>query len=95
MVSAVGSGTDWVGIAPVGSESSERWWYVTSVGSGTTFDLTATLSGDEKTGEFAAGEYLIASKNNFQQKAEFVLPFAFVMGTYLTRGDICGIMGVA
>ena len=60
MVSAVGSGTDWVGIAPVGSESSERWWYVTSVGSGTTFDLTATLSGDEKTGEFAAGEYLIA-----------------------------------
>ena len=59
IVTAVGSGTDWVGIAPVGAVASERWWYVTSVGSGTPFDLTATLSGDEKTGAFAPGEYLI------------------------------------
>lgn len=65
-VTAVGSGTDWVGIAPVGSTASSCWWYVTAVGSGTPFDMTSTLSGDGLIGEFPAGEYLIALVPNDQ-----------------------------
>ena len=66
MVTAVGSGTDWVGIAPAGSTGSACWWYVTAVGSGTPFDLTSTVSGDGVIGEFPAGEYLIALVPNDQ-----------------------------
>ena len=60
LVTAVGDGTDWVGIAPVGAQSSDRWWYVTAVGSGTQFDLLSVVSGDGKSGNLAAGEYVIA-----------------------------------
>ena len=66
LVTAVGDGTDWVGIAPVGAQSSERWWYVTAVGSGTQFDLLSVVSGDEKSGNLAAGEYVIALVPNDQ-----------------------------
>ena len=66
LVTAVGGGTDWVGIAPVGALSSERWWYVTTVGSGTQFDLLSTVTSEGKSGNLAAGEYVIALVPNDQ-----------------------------
>ena len=71
-ITAVGSGTDWVGIAPKGAQGSIRWWYVTSVGSGTPFDLLTTVDGQQLSGALPAGEYeirLIANDQNWSSGA--------------------------
>ena len=59
MVTASGSGTDWIGIALEGANDSLRWWYVSSVGSETPFDLLATVSGNAQSGSLPAGTYEI------------------------------------
>ncbi len=53
MVSAVGSGTDWVGIISSGATQSSRYHYVRNVGSGVAYDV---LQG----GNFSAGSYIVA-----------------------------------
>lgn len=63
MVTAIGSGTDWVGIqtaekAEAGG-SSAYWWYVTSVGSGTPFDMLTIIDGTGAKAQLPAGEYII------------------------------------
>ncbi len=59
MVTAVGSGTDWVGIGRTSDSGSLFWWYVDSVGSQTAFDLMTTADGSGLTCELAPGEYEI------------------------------------
>ena len=59
IVTATGTGTDWVGIAPKGASGSHRWWYVTAVGSGTPFDLLSTVDGKGDSGTLPAGSYEI------------------------------------
>ena len=68
-VTAVGSGTDWVGIAPKGAQGSLRWWYVTSVGSETPFDLLAVTDGNGQSGSIPAGTYEIRLIPNDQSWA--------------------------
>ncbi len=53
MVSAVGSGKDWVGIVSSGATGSSKYHYVSDVGSGEAYDV---LQG----GKFSAGSYIVA-----------------------------------
>ena len=73
MTTVIGSGTDWVGIQTVElfeqGQGSAFWWYVTSVGSGTPFDMLAVKDGSNLTADLPAGEYivrLVADDHGFQ-----------------------------
>ncbi len=62
MVTATGSGTDWVGIykkgeTPSGTTPSIFWYYVADYGSGNAVDITKTTSGDR--GSIGVGEYTV------------------------------------
>ena len=63
MTTVIGSGTDWVGIQTVElfeqGLGSAYWWYVTSVGSGTPFDMLAVKDGSDLMAELPAGEYIV------------------------------------
>ena len=63
MVTAIGEGTDWVGIQTAenadNGTGSAFWWYVTAVGSNTPFDLLSVVDGSGLTAELPAGEYVI------------------------------------
>jgi hypothetical protein len=66
MITAVGSGTDWVGIAKKGDEGSMRWWYLDpvsgyiNVGSGVPFDAVNSEANYNTQDPLTAGTYLIA-----------------------------------
>ena len=66
MITAVGSGTDWVGIAKKGDEGSMRWWYLDpvsgyiNVGSGVPFDAVNGEANYNTQDPLTAGTYLIA-----------------------------------
>ena len=70
MVTAVGSGTDWIGIQTL--ELAEQnlgsafWWYVSSVGSGTAFDMLSVQDGSNLTATLPVGEYVIRLVANDQ-----------------------------
>ena len=72
MVTAVGSGTDWVGIARKGDEGSLRWWYLDpvsgyiNVGSGVTFDAVNGEANYNSEEPLTAGTYVIAIVRNDQ-----------------------------
>ena len=73
MTTVIGSGTDWVGIQTVElfeqGQGSAFWWYVTSVGSGTPFDMLTVKDGSNLTADLPAGEYivrLVADDHGFQ-----------------------------
>ncbi len=74
LVTAVGSGTDWVGIQRTEvTESSAGWVYVETVGSGTQFNLLENLR-DVNT-EFTAGKWTIAlvgNDNPWSNTAEWI-----------------------
>ena len=63
MVTAVGSGTDWIGIQTLElaeqNMGSSFWWYVSSVGSGTAFDVLSVQDGSNLTATLPVGEYVI------------------------------------
>ena len=72
MVTAIGGGKDWVGIAKKGETSSMRWWYIdpvdgyVSVGSGVPFDAANGEANYNTEGPLAAGEYVIVIIPNDQ-----------------------------
>ena len=72
MVTAVGSGTDWVGIAKKGSDGSMRWWYLdpvsgyVNVGSGVPFDAVNSEANYNTEDPLTAGTYVIAIVRNDQ-----------------------------
>ena len=60
MVTAQGSGLDWVGIYFPGEEHSIRWTYVTDVGSGTAFNMRTAGEVNEGAPEtLSPGDYII------------------------------------
>ena len=73
MTTVIGRGTDWVGIQSVEmfeqGQGAAYWWYVTSVGSDTPFDMLAVKDGTGHMAELPAGEYivrLVANDYGFQ-----------------------------
>ena len=79
MTTVIGSGTDWVGIQTVElfeqGQGSAYWWYVTSVGSGTPFDMLAVKDGSNLTVDLPAGEYivrLVANDHGFQSTTDTI-----------------------
>lgn len=74
LVTAAGSGTDWVGIQRTEiTEGSAGWVYVETVGSGTQFNLLENLR-DVNT-EFTAGKWtiaLVANDNPWSNTAEWI-----------------------
>ena len=79
MTTVIGSGTDWVGIQTVElfeqGQGSAYWWYVTSVGSGTPFDMLAVKDGSNLTVDLPAGEYivrLVANDHEFQSTTDTI-----------------------
>ncbi len=70
MVSATGSGKDWVGIAQVDATETIRWWYVTDAGEGVSInalDNAAIQNGTgDATGALPAGDYYIVWVPNDQ-----------------------------
>ena len=74
LVTATGSGTDWVGIQRTEiKEGSAGWVYVETVGSGTQFNLLENLR-DVNT-EFTAGKWtiaLVANDNPWSNTAEWI-----------------------
>ena len=58
-VTAIGSGTDWVGIYIPGEEHSLYWAYVTTAGSGVEFDITKGEANDNVPAQIPAGKYII------------------------------------
>ena len=73
MVTAIGGGTDWIGIALKGvTEGSLRWWYIdpvdgyVSVGSGVPFDAVNGEANYGTEGPLTAGEYVIVIIPNDQ-----------------------------
>ncbi len=65
MVTAIGSGTDWIGIAKKGENSSMRWWFIDPfegrihVGSGVTFDAVHAETNYNTEDPLYPGEYVI------------------------------------
>ena len=59
LVTAIGEGTDWIGIAERGAPATVAWWYITSIGSGTEVDLTTATRSDSEPWAFAPGEYTL------------------------------------
>ncbi len=60
LISAVGSGTDWVGIySPELEGGSMYWTYVTEVGSGVEFDMANVAHGNVEKAVLAPGSYTI------------------------------------
>ena len=68
MVTATGSGFDWVGIAAPDATGSLFWWYVENVGNQTAFDLMTTVDGNGNMCTLEPGVYeirLIANDNGW------------------------------
>ncbi len=68
MVTATGSGFDWVGISTPDATGSMFWWYVEAVGNQTAFDLMTTIDGSGLTCTLEPGVYeirLIANDNGW------------------------------
>lgn len=66
-VTAVGSGTDWVGIYRMNEQDSMRWVYVETVGSGVEFDVwTQTQDNGSSPATLGEGTYIIRLMPNDQ-----------------------------
>ena len=70
MISATGTGTDWVGIAAVDATETLRWWYVESVGAGVAINALNNSAVQPGTGaaigDLPAGEYYVVWVPNDQ-----------------------------
>jgi len=69
LVTAIGEGTDWIGIAERGAAETVAWWYVANIGSGTEVDLTTVARDDGLDWTFAPGEYTLYLVPNDQSLA--------------------------
>ena len=79
MITAVGSGTDWIGIQTLElaeqNLGSSFWWYVTAVGSGTPFDMLSVQDGSNLTATLSVGEYvirLVANDKPFNSQEDLI-----------------------